>query len=473
MHGLLLRTIINENHTCLMQRDSVSKRSAKRVKWHSYPPLLWGLALALLASSANSETAEIAKQNFSQVHESVVALEILNAKGKRVAEASGVAIGEGQVVTSCSAIQGGTSIQARGRGKSFKAVVHHKRQDLDLCQLSVADMGIPAVALGTANNLRVGVLVHAIAASSGQNAQPTVSTAEISGLLPYEGSWYMRVSAVPSTGFQGAGLFNDAGKLVGIISRRGAEGQKLAFALPADWIKDMGLRDMEKQSSPASAHKKEGGLDWLNRSFALEKKGDWRGLLKLSQQQVSRDPHSAAGWFEVASACAHLKQYKQAVHAYREAIRNQASYGDAWHGLGTAYMHLKEYDHAARALRDAVRLQPDNAEAWYALGNAYYKSEQYPHAIHAYDQSLRFDPGNATAWYSLGKAYDELDLYGDAIDAYRETVRIEPKNVDALYSLGVDYAIAGERAEMRRIYSTLLPLDQTKAEQYFNTYILP
>lgn len=136
-------------------------------------------------------------------------------------------------------------------------------------------------------------------------------------------------------------------------------------------------------------------------------------------------------------------------------------------------MHLKEYDHAARALRDAVRLQPDNAEAWYALGNAYYKSEQYPHAIHAYDQSLRFDPGNAAVWYSLGKAYDELDLYGDAIDAYRETVRIEPKNVDALYSLGVDYAIAGERAEMRRIYSALLPLDRTKAEKYFNTYILP
>jgi tetratricopeptide (TPR) repeat protein len=355
----------------------------------------------------------------------------------------------------------------RGPGKSFKAVVRHKRQDLDLCQLEVAGMRIPAVALGTAKNLRVGVLVYAVAASSGQNAHPAVSTAEISGTLPYEGSWYMRVSAVPSTGFQGAGLFNAAGQLVGIISR-GSEGQKLAFALPADWI-----TDMEKQNSPASGVKKEGGLDWLNRSFALEKKGDWRGLLKLSQQQVSRDPHSAAGWFEVASASAHLKQYKQAVHAYREAIRNQAGYGDAWHGLGTAYMHLKEYDHAARALRDAVRLQPDNAEAWYALGNAYYKSEQYPHAIHAYDQSLRFDPGNAAVWYSLGKAYDELDLYGDAIDAYRETVRIEPKNVDALYSLGVDYAIAGERAEMRRIYSALLPLDRTKAEKYFNTYILP
>jgi hypothetical protein len=45
--------------------------------------------------------------------------------------------------------------------------------------------------------------------------------------------------------------------------------------------------------------------------------------------------------------------------------------------------------------------------------------------------------------------------------------------VDALYSLGVDYAIEGERSEMNEIYRILHELDPSKAELYFNTYILP
>jgi hypothetical protein len=52
-------------------------------------------------------------------------------------------------------------------------------------------------------------------------------------------------------------------------------------------------------------------------------------------------------------------------------------------------------------------------------------------------------------------------------------VVLQPENADAWYNLGVDYAILDERDRIREIYQTLRKLDSSRAERYFNTYILP
>ncbi|MDN5752775.1 MAG: tetratricopeptide repeat protein [Nitrosospira sp.] len=151
-----------------------------------------------------------------------------------------------------------------------------------------------------------------------------------------------------------------------------------------------------------SAMTKKDELDWLNRIIALEKKGEWRALLKLAQQEIKRDPTNASAWYSVGVASAHLKHYREAVHAYREAIRNQADYDEAWHKLGIAYANLREYHHAVHAYREALRIRSENAGAWHDLGNAYHELKQYAHAIHAYREALRIQPENAGAWYGLG-----------------------------------------------------------------------
>jgi tetratricopeptide (TPR) repeat protein len=148
---------------------------------------------------------------------------------------------------------------------------------------------------------------------------------------------------------------------VGLLSLQFVERQNFTFALPVEWISELSNRT---QPVPIGADK--GELDELNRAMVLEKKSDGQALLKLSQQEVKRDPANAAAWYSVGVAFAHLKQYSQAVQAYREAIRNQAEYDEAWHKLGVAYANLKEYDHAIHAYRDAVHIRKENAETWYA-----------------------------------------------------------------------------------------------------------
>lgn len=470
-----------------------------------YPVALVALASALFLPFLPLASAKTPEQVYTEKRDHIVAVDMLNAQGELVAQGSGVTLGEDQVVTTCDVANQGESARVRWSGRTYKAKPAGARMHLNLCRLRVGDMHSPPLALGSAEKLRVGQPVNAIglpharlggrlkgngneerrngrdricpmcdgnkaAGLQEQHRRDAIlSEGAVVAMRPYAGSQYMRISALLLPGFSGGALFDEQGRLIGILSPRLIEGEPLAFVLPSDWLGKSSEEMAQSGESAGSRH----GLAWLNQTLALEKKADWRRLLKLSQQEIKREPSNAVAWFNVGIASCNLKQYSQAVNAYREAIRYHAGYADAWHKLGAAYAHLKDYDNAIQAYEDAIRIDPDNGEAWYDLGNTYYDLKKYPHAIHAYRRALQMDPENFRAWYKLGMTYDELKLYGEAVEAYRKIVVFQPENADAWYNLGVDYALLDERDKIREIYQTLRKLDPSRAEQYFNTYVLP
>lgn len=447
----------------------------KRKPIFEYSILLGAFAPALFSPVAAAKTPA---QIFAQVSPYLVSVNMVDAQGKPVAQGSGVMIRSAKVITTCDVAGKGKTAQVRRSGKSFKAVLQQAQTERNLCHLDVSKLQSPPIVLGTARKLSIGERIYAVGVplgkegkEEGREREPVLKEGTVTGLRFYDGSKYARISTAISSGFSGGGLFDKEGNLIGILSPQVVQGEELTFVLPVDWIDGLGKEKGKARSSPAVSSKS--GLHSLNRALALEKKADWRGLLKLSQQEVKRDPANATAWFNVGIASCNLKQYAQAVQAYREAIRNQAEYGEAWHKLGVAYANLKDYDNALQAYEDALRMEPDNADAWYDLGNTYYDLKKYPHAIHAYREALRIYAENPNAWYKLGITYDDLKLYEEAVEAYRETVEIQPENADAWYKLGVDYAVLEERGKMREIYQTLRKLDPARAEQYFNTYILP
>ena len=394
---------------------------------------------------------------------------MVDAGTNSIGEGSGVVIAAGQVITTCHVVGKGKNVHIVHSGKRYEAILQSAQPDLDLCRLNVPRLAAPSATLGSALNVKTGQRVYAIGVSIDRDPpQPVMKKGVISSVRPYLRSQYMRIDAPISSGFSGGGLFDAHGTLIGILSQPPGKRGNVTFVLPAEWIGELPIK---VQPGPEMTRKDESA--WFSRALTLEKSADWRGLLKLSQQEVSRHSGNAAAWFTLGMAFANLKQYEQAVQAYREAIRNQAEYGDAWHHLGVAYANLKDYDNAIQAYKDALSMQPENAQAWYDLGTAYNDHKQYAHAIHAYREALRLDSENAAAWHKLGMTYDDLKLFGEAVEAYVETVRIEPENVDAWYKLGVDYAILGERGRIREVYQVLRKLDSRRAEEYFNIYILP
>jgi tetratricopeptide (TPR) repeat protein len=444
----------------------MSPFTRRKERERSYPPTI--AAGFLLASFSVVAAAGIPRQLPAPVSRSVVSVNLFDQHGKPSGAGSGVVVAKDQVVTSCFLIQKAKNIEVAQLHGASKAVIQYALPDLDLCQLSVPRLPAVPVAPGTAAKVKIGQHVYATGARERQ--EPAQSEVVISGTQSYAGSQYIRLTASIPAHFNGGGLFDEKGRLIGILSLRFIEGENFAFALPVEW-----LGKLENREAAGFTGKVSGGgrLDWLNRAMAQEKQHDWAALLKNSQHQLMHDPASAAAWFRLGVASRHLKLYNQAVRAYREAIRHQAEYGEAWHDLGNVYASLKEYDHAIHAYRDALLIEPDRDDTWYELGNVYYDLRQYAYAIDAYSKALRIQPENPKAWYNLGITYDDLGLYGESAEAYQQTVRIQPENAEAWHHLGVTYARLGERHKVKEIYQTLRKLSPARAESYFNTYILP
>lgn len=205
-----------------------------------------------LGGSPNTETAEQAPTQaapvshngplsaealFAQESGSIVRVNVMAANGAQLKIGSGVVIGPGKVITNCHVTNGGASVRVKLGSSQLDASVNIADEQHDLCQLSVAGLSAPAVAVGRSSNLRVGQKVYAIGSPMGLDL--TISDGMISSLRETPEGSVIQTTAPVSPGSSGGGLFDENGTLVGIITFQSTQGQNLNFAIPAEWINSM------------------------------------------------------------------------------------------------------------------------------------------------------------------------------------------------------------------------------------------
>lgn len=391
------------------------------------PALICFWLIASIPASANPP-----QEIFASAAPSVVVIEVRGHGGELKSTGSGVVIAKGEVITNCHVAEIGKTLIVRQGKASYPARLHYADQERDLCQLSVANFNASSVPLGDINDLQPGARVVAIGAPRG--LELSISEGLVAALREFgAGTKIIQTTAAISPGSSGGGLFDDSGRLVGITTFYFDNGQNLNFAMPVNWIAELPKRSVVQEKLKTSS------VEWLSGAAQLEKKQDWQGLLAYSQRWSKTELQSGVAWLGLGNAYSNLKQYSQAVGAYREALRRDPKYASAWMNLGNAYSDLKQYSQAIDAYRESLRLDPTDAKAWNNLGVAYGNHTQYSQAIEAYREALRLDPKYASAWNNLGNRYSHLKQYSQANDAYREALRLDPKYASAWNSLGKDY----------------------------------
>jgi hypothetical protein len=207
---------------------------------------LWrvGLDTALILAGAAAATGAHALEPdvlFEKVAPSVWEVFTFDAKGV-VGLGSAVVIANGEVVTNCHVLANAKGALLRRQNVMYEAKLKHADVPRDLCVLSVANFTAPAVAVVPLAGLKVGQKVFAIGNPKGLEA--TLSEGLISGLRGEwkDGSHVIQTTAPISPGSSGGGLFDTEGRLVGITTFQSKDGQNLNFALPAEWIGQIGER---------------------------------------------------------------------------------------------------------------------------------------------------------------------------------------------------------------------------------------
>jgi S1-C subfamily serine protease len=189
----------------------------------------------LLAAAALPCQALEPDKIFEKVSPSVWTVRALDAQEKPISIGSAVVVGPGRLITNCHVLRQARSIQVRQDNVTYTATLEFPDAERDLCQLTVRNFRVPAVAVAPMGALKVGQRVYAI--GSPRALELTMSEGIISSLRGGEdGAPLIQTTAPISPGSSGGGLFDTEGRLVGITSFQRRDSQNLNFALPAEWI---------------------------------------------------------------------------------------------------------------------------------------------------------------------------------------------------------------------------------------------
>ena len=159
---------------------------------------------------------------------------------------------------------------------------------------------------------------------------------------------------------------------------------------------------------------------------------------------------------------------KEAVDAFKKALRLKADYPEAHNNLGNALKDQGRLDEALDAYLSALRLKPDYAEAHNNLGIALKDQGRWNESVASFRSALQFKPDYAEAHYNLGIALMKQGRLDEAIEAYHSALRLKPDYAEALNNLGMTFKEQGRLDEAADSYRSALRFNPHYAETHNN-----
>jgi len=209
--------------------------------WHA---LAGGMVAFACASAMAQQRPWTAEELYDRLAPSIWLVETQVAEDKR-SIGSAVVIAPGRLITNCHVLEKARVIAVSHMERDRRRVparLEYRDPSRDLCQLHAPGVLAPAVQMATTDSLRPGAKVYAIGNPRG--LELTISDGLLSGLRRDGAGELQRIQiSVPiSPGSSGGGLFDVHGRLIGITTSGLVDSQNLNFALPADWIAELGPR---------------------------------------------------------------------------------------------------------------------------------------------------------------------------------------------------------------------------------------
>lgn len=145
----------------------------------------------------------------------------------------------------------------------------------------------------------------------------------------------------------------------------------------------------------------------------------------------------------------------QAIHNYRDIIKENQNCEKAYIGLGTALLDGNSVDEAKKTFDKALGLFPESVGGYVGLGNIYLVIDQPENALASYERALKLDPRNAKAWNGHGIALDMLNDHEEAQANYRAAMELSQNNPSYESNLALSMALSGDETEAIHILERL------------------
>ncbi|MBT9589920.1 MAG: tetratricopeptide repeat protein [Thiobacillus sp.] len=145
--------------------------------------------------------------------------------------------------------------------------------------------------------------------------------------------------------------------------------------------------------------------EWVRQAQALEKRGDWSGLLAWGRDWSLVEAKNPLPWFVQGSALSELGRLAEAIAAYQQNVRLAPGDVFARNNLGNALRDSGRPREAMQAYRAAVEISPDYVQGWHNLGLTFYLTRGQAGVAQALQKLQATDPALADVWRKLAIDY--------------------------------------------------------------------
>ena len=285
----------------------------------------WFYALACsvlgLGISLNAN-AEVDRVTLAKASASLVKVQVDLANGG-IGMGTGVVVARGKVITNCHVIKEAERIQLVQDGIQWNVSATSNDMHHDLCLLTVTGLNLPAIKLGSTEQLNVGDEVAAAGFAFGSRAH--YAQGSVNGLHSYDSSRVVRTTAQFFPGDSGGALIDKNGQLVGILSFFSEAGSGSYFAVPVDWFAAR-IANMQayKPIAPIAEfpfwyRPSVAELPYFLQAANLESQAQWSSLMTLAERWIRREPNNPEAWLARGNALQALGDAASAAQAHDHA----------------------------------------------------------------------------------------------------------------------------------------------------------
>jgi len=194
----------------------------------------------------------------------------------------------------------------------------------------------------------------------------------------------------------------------------------------------------------------------LRRRFdSFERAGDWKGAVRVLQQQVRVTPRDPEAQFLLGRALLRQGDFVAARKALIASTAASPKYERLIDFLLTKYWRVEmqrgteamasgQMGQATTHFENAVALKPEENDGQRALGDASLLAGDFRRAVEAYKTVVARDPKDWRARDSLGEAYFRLGDYARSVKLTEEALGLKPGLPEALQRLAYAYERLGK-----------------------------
>lgn len=392
--------------------------------------------------------------------------------GIRVHQGSGVVVAPGLVATNAHVAQGARGLTVQKGAEVWAVTQVRLDRPRDVCLLTVPGLTVPP-ALPAPEPTVAGQGVVAIGYPSGRG--PVASPGHLRGIWHYGTGHLLQSDAPTLPGSSGGGLFDEAGRLLGLTTMTFTPSPRLNFSVPNRWILELAQAEADPPSWSDTEALGDGSALLMERLASDPR--NWPAWEIAARQWVVHLPRDENAWLALGLALDRAARdsaeavpsdraeaLTEAVAAYRQSLALQGK-AKTWNNLGVALDLLNRFDEAERAFAEALALAPDYALAWMNLGCARMNAQRFAVAAEAFARGLALRPDDGTAWVRLATCQRNLGRREPAIATLRIALRYRPLAADLWLDLGLLLLAQGRRAEVLAVQDRLAELDPERSQR--------